>query len=85
MDRRHARAFLHVERRADDRNDPDFDAAIRAYQFIPVGVSPLFGDVCQRRQNINAKNAKGQSILAYISGHARSEHYVDLLKEAGAQ
>ncbi|MEN9464665.1 MAG: hypothetical protein RL217_846 [Pseudomonadota bacterium] len=78
--------FLHVERRADDRNDPDFDAAIRAYQFIPVWEFHRYLEMFAKEgKNLNAKNAKGQSIVEYISGHSRSEHYVDLLKEVGAQ
>ncbi|MFY9180581.1 MAG: PA4642 family protein [Venatoribacter sp.] len=77
--------FLHVERRVGDENDPDFDAAIRAYQFIPVWEFHRYLEMfVAEGKNINAKNAKGQTITEYISGHSRSEHYVDLLKEVGA-
>lgn len=77
--------FLVVERRAGDANEPDFDALVRAYQFIPVWEFHRYLEMfLAQGKNINAKNAQGLTFTAYISQHSRSNHYVDLLKEVGA-
>lgn len=78
--------FLTATQRDGDNNDPDFDAAVYAFRFIPAWVFDRYAAMfVAAGKNINAKNVKGQTILQYLQQFSRAGDYADVWQEIGGQ
>lgn len=78
--------FLEATQRDGDHNDPDFDAAVYAFRFIPAWEYHRYIEMfVAAGKNINAKSADGTSILKYFEQFPRAKDYADLMREAGAE
>lgn len=63
----------------------DFTSIIRAYRhMVPESFADFLVLLKEKGGDVNAKNEAGETALAIISGHAKSEKFAALLKEAGA-
>ena len=64
----------------------DFTSIIRAYRhMVPESFADFLVLLKEKGGDVNAKNEAGETALAIISGHAKSEKFAALLKEAGAE
>lgn len=63
----------------------DFTSIIRAYRhMVPESFADFLVLLKEKGGDVNAKNEAGETALAIISGHAKSEKFAALLKQAGA-
>lgn len=66
--------------------EADFHTLLKAYQAMRVEnfaefVEFFIGD----GRNINAKNPRGETVLAIVQQHRNSGEYADILRQHGAQ
>ena len=77
--------FLSATQRAGDHNDPDFDAAVYAFRFLPDEIFARYVQLfVEAGKDINANNAQGQSIVAYLRQFERARAFIQALEAAGA-
>lgn len=78
--------FLTATQRDGDNNDPDFDAAVYAFRFIPAWEFHRYIEMFQKAgRQLNAKNVNGLTVLQYFEQYSRASDYADLWREAGGQ
>ncbi|WP_369600547.1 PA4642 family protein [Hahella sp. SMD15-11] len=77
------RSFL--ELKPLDGTDPDYHVLRQAYEHMPEEPFARFvGFFVEAGRNINATGPDGETLLARISRHRRSQAYAEALKAAGA-
>src|SRR5262245_4710064 len=68
------------------RGDPDFARLLRAYQGMRAEDFERFvGFFVEAGHNVDARNERNQTVVAYISRHRLSGPFVEVLLRAGAQ
>lgn len=78
--------FLTATQRDGDENDPDFDAAIYAFRFLPGWVFPRYVKMfIDSGKNVNAKNVKGETILQYFKKYPRATEFIEQWQAIGGQ
>ena len=78
------RSFLDLK--PADSKDPDYHVLIEAYQYmVPEFFERFIGFFVAAGRNINAVSPDGETILARVGQHSRSQAYVKVLEQAGAK
>lgn len=66
--------------------EADFHALLKAYQQMRADDFEKFVAMfLEQGRNINARDPQGRTLLSYVSEHAKSVDYVDILRRNGAQ